>query len=78
MADLVIVSMHEKGFPQGDLYLGHGDTPPMEFEALGLSPDAWFSLKRGQPIDAARQHAKKLWPDAKIVEADDGEDDEEE
>jgi hypothetical protein len=62
--DLVIISMHEKGFPQADFYYGHGETPAAEFEALGCTPDAYFSLSKCQPIEAAKAKAAAKWAGA--------------
>lgn len=73
--DLVIISMHEKDFPQGDLHFGHGDTPACEFNCLGRSADGWFSLARGDTLEMAREHARKQWPSANIVDAETEEDD---
>lgn len=76
--DLVIISMHEKGFPQGDLHIGHGDTPADEFNCLGRAADGWFSLNRGATLEMARAHARKLYPEANIVDAKTDEDDDDE
>lgn len=75
--DLAIVSMHEKGFPQGDFYEGCGDMPAMEFEALGMAPDDFFTLKRGDTLASAMEFARQRWPTAKVVEADEDEDESE-
>ena len=77
MTDLVIVSMHEKGFPQADFYEGCGDMGAMEFGALGKAPDGFFTMRRGDSLDAAKAKAAEHWPSAKIVEADDEEEDDE-
>lgn len=69
--DLVVVSMHERGFPQGDLYCGCGDMGPSEFEALGTVPDSFFTLARGRTIEDAVAHARGRWPEALVVVADD-------
>lgn len=76
MTDLVIVSMHEKGFPQGDLYIDCGDMPIEEFNELGAVPDGWFSLNKGMTLEDARAEATKRYPGAKIVDAEDEDDDE--
>ena len=47
MTDLVIISKHDKGFWQANLYVDAWEIPPSEFEAMGLSPDGFFTLKRG-------------------------------
>lgn len=77
MTDLVIVSMHEKGFPQADFYAEAADMPTWEFEATGMAPDDFFTLGRGNTIDEAIDQARVRWPDAKIVQAaeDEEEDD---
>lgn len=68
-ADLAIVSMHEKGFPMGDLYLGQGRVDATVFNNMGLSPDSWFSLKRGDTLEMAADHARAIWPNALVVPA---------
>lgn len=78
MTDLVIVSMHEKGFPQADMYRDVAEMPAWEFEATGMAPDDFFTLKRGDTLADAMTKASERWPGAKIVEADDGDNDEEE
>lgn len=76
MTDLVIVSMHENGFPQADLYHDAGSIDASEFERLGLSPDGFFTMKRGDTLEATWRKAREKWPDAKIVEGEsDDEDD---
>lgn len=67
--DLAIVSMHEKGFPQGDLYEGCGEMGSMEFEALGKSPDDFFTMVRGSTIEDARAYAQRRWLTARVVDA---------
>lgn len=78
--DLVIVSMHEKGFPQADYYQGCGDMDAIEFRCLGKSPDGFFTMKRGDTLEAAFDKARKEWPAALIVpgETDDDEVEDEE
>lgn len=75
MVDLVIVSMNAKGFPQADCYIDCGDMDANEFSCLGLSPDSFFTMRRGDTLDAAFAKARQEWPDAKIVPAEDEEDD---
>ena len=72
---LVIVSMHEKGFPTADFYFGLGAMPADEFEQLGAAPDMWFSMHKGDTLEAAKTKAAAKWPEAKIVVCED--DDEE-
>lgn len=78
MSDLAIVSMHEKGFPMVDLYVGYGETDPMEFEAISPSPDSYFTMKRGNTLEAAFAKAQHEWPDAKAVYAAEDDDDNDE
>jgi hypothetical protein len=73
MKDLVIVSMHEKGFPQADYYQGFGDMPMDEFNSLGCAPDAFFTMSKCQPIEAAKAKAAAQWPNSVIVEGADEE-----
>lgn len=76
MVDLVILSMHVKGFPQADFYAGHGEMESSEHEAIGASPDDFITLVRGATLDDAWNAAEKRWPSARIVNAiDDGEED---
>ena len=72
--DLAIISRHEKGFWQGDLYL---DAPQEGMEEMGLAPDAFFTLTALASEDDARRRAAELWPTAKIVVAEDDEDEDE-
>jgi hypothetical protein len=74
--DLAVVSMHEKGFPQGDLYLGFAGIDAMEFERLGAAPDAFFTMKKGDTLEQAAEKALQLWPTAIVVPAADDEDEE--
>ena len=76
--DLVIVSMHERGFPQADIYHGAATMDPTEFRCCGMSPDGFFTLSRGQTIEDAKAEAKKEWPSAIIVEAETDDEDHEE
>jgi hypothetical protein len=69
--DLVIVSMHEKDFPQADMYRFCGGMDAAEFEALGCAPDDFFTMKRGDSLSMAQSLAAIRWPGAKIVIADD-------
>lgn len=71
MTDLVIISMHEKGFPQADMYADCGDMAADEFEAIGNAPDDFFTLRKGDTLEAAWRMARNRWPSAKIVEAAD-------
>lgn len=73
-ADLVIVSMHEKGFPSADLYIGTNWDDDLE----GVCPDGFFTMKRGDTIEAAVAKAKEKWPDARVMIAEEPENDDEE
>lgn len=77
MRDLVIVSMHEKGFPQADFYADAGDISADEFNMLGISPDSFFTMKRGETLEAAFAKARKKWPGANVMAAEPEEDDDE-
>jgi hypothetical protein len=75
MPDLVIVSMHENGFPIADLYRDCGDMPADEFERLGMAPDGFFTMKKGDSLNQAIAKAKDKWPEAVVCLAgDDGDD----
>lgn len=74
MSDLVVISMHQKGFPSADFYRGEGEGLPNLWEDEP-APDAFFTLKRGDTLQAAFMKAKQKWPDAVIVFAPDEEDD---
>lgn len=74
MSDLVVISMHGKGFPSADLYRDEGDGLP-NFLEDDRTPDGFFTLKRGDTLQAAFMKAKQKWPDAVIVFAPDEEDD---
>lgn len=77
MSDLVILSMHDHGYPQADMYQGCGEMPAIEFEALGMAPDDFFTLRRIDTIADAWTKARERWPGAKIVEAADEADEDE-
>jgi hypothetical protein len=78
MADLVIVSMHEKGFPQADMYRDASEIPAREFEAFGRSPDDFFTMSKGNAPHDAVVKAKERWPGAFVVTVLDDPDDEDE
>jgi hypothetical protein len=76
--DLVLLSMHEKGFWQADLYLNGCDIPAGEWEAIGPSPDEFMTMKKGTTLLDAMHRAGAKWPQARIdlaAEADDEDDD---
>lgn len=58
-ADLVIVSMHERGFPQADLYLGMAKYSATEFLAISPSADSFFTMKTGDTLEMAIEKARK-------------------
>lgn len=64
--DLVIISKHEKGFWQADLYLEGCGIPADEWELIGPVPDGFFTMKRGQTMLEAMHKAKEKWPNARI------------
>lgn len=74
MGDLAVISRHEKGFWQGDLYVDASHLSGDEMEQMGLAPDAFFTLGRGSTEDEARIASVKAWPAAVVVVADDEED----
>ena len=71
---LVIVSMHEKGFPSADLYVETNWDDDLE----GVAPDGFFTMKRGDSLDAAVAKAKDKWPGARVMIAEESENDDEE
>lgn len=74
--DLVIVSMHVKGFPQADFYAGHGEMASDEHERIGASPDDFITLIRGSTIEDAERAAERRWPGSRIVRGRDDDDEE--
>lgn len=74
--DLVIVSMHEKGFPQADIYMGMAKYDARQFRCIAPSPDGFFTMKRGATIEQAFDKARAKWPNAMIVPAEVEDDDE--
>ena len=64
--DLVLISMHEKGFWQADLYLNGLEIPAGEWEAVGPSPDSFLTMKMGATILDAMHKATNRWPNARI------------
>lgn len=65
--DLAVVSMHEKGFPQADLYVLANADDDLE----GETPDDFFTMKRGDTIEMACGRAKEKWFGATVVIAED-------
>ncbi|MCK9549148.1 hypothetical protein [Aquamicrobium sp.] len=64
-ADVVVVSFHEKGFWQGDLYVDARDWDDHDW-SNGAVPDGFFTMKRGCTEDEAVAKAEKTWPGARI------------
>ena len=64
--DLVIISKHEKGFWQADLYFDGTSIPINEWESGGVVPDGFFTMKRGQTMQDAIHRAREKWPSARI------------
>lgn len=64
MADMIVVSMHEKGFPCADLYRDVGEWDEDDWE--GACPDAFFTMKRGDTLEQAAARAKMKWPNADV------------
>ena len=75
MRDLTIISMHEKGFPMADLYVGFGEIDHYEFEEISPVPDAFFTMKTCNTLQEAFDKAKAKWPKAVIVYATEEEED---
>lgn len=74
--DIVLISMHEKGFWQADLYLNGCELPAGDWAAIGPSPDEFITLKKGATMLDAMHKARVRWPLARIdlAAAVDGED----
>ena len=68
MKDYAIISMHEKGFWQIDLYWSL-EEPPSE----GDVPDHFKTCKTGDPIDVAKDWAKAWYPNAEVLITEDDE-----
>lgn len=72
MPDMIVVSMHEKGFPCADLYRCVDGWDENDWD--GAVPDAFFTMKRGDTLEQAAARAKMKWPGADVQichEADD-------
>jgi hypothetical protein len=71
MSDIVIISLHERGFWCADFWQGYGDVPADEFEQIAPSPDGYLS----RPTMAeAESDARMTWPEARIEFAQEDED----
>jgi hypothetical protein len=66
MKDYAIISLHEKGFWQVDVYWKM-EEPPVE----GDSPDHFKTCKIGEDIGRAKEWAKNWYPNAEILIAED-------
>jgi hypothetical protein len=66
--DVAIVSLHEKGFWQADLFCGAAEWDHWDWMD-GTPPDAHFTLKVGQTREDAFARAREKWPGAR---AEDG------
>jgi hypothetical protein len=77
VADLAIVSLHEKGFWQADLYHDASHLRGDEMEQMGLCPDAFCTFKRGGNVEEASIWVKANWPQAEVKVVEEIEDDEE-
>ena len=75
MADVAVISFHEKGFWQGDLYKDASEWTWHEWEN-GAVPDDFFTMRKDNNLSDAKTFAKSRWPDAEIREAAEDEEDE--
>jgi hypothetical protein len=66
MSDLVIISEHEKGFWQADMYRNGSEIAPSDFEQMGLAPDDFFTMRSGQSALDTMHKAQTRWPGALI------------
>lgn len=73
MRDVVVISLHEKGFWQADLYRDASELENEQWD--GLSPDAYLTRKRGGDMQDAIAKASSFWPGAEIRIAQDEDDD---
>ena len=65
--DIAIVSMHEKGFPNADLYIGVNCDDDLE----GVVPDGFFTMKRGDTLEMAGIRASEKWPGVRVMVVED-------
>lgn len=77
MADVVVVSFHEKGFWQADYYRDASEWDRFDWSS-GHVPDGFFTMKSDPSVnlDDCKRKAAETWPGADIREA--AEDDEDE
>lgn len=73
MKDFAVISLHEKGFWQVDVYWKL-EQPPEE----GDTPDHFKTCKIGEPIDVALQWCKEWCAGAEVLIADDEDESDEE
>ena len=62
--DVAVISDHEKGFFQGDLYLGASDWDWHDWD--GASPDSFFTTTKTCSLEDAKKSAIKFWPNAEV------------
>lgn len=74
--DLVVVSLHERGFWQADLYVDCAQYSGHDMELMGLAPDGFATFSMGGSREDAIERARTEWPDAELRVAEDDEDDE--
>lgn len=74
--DLVVVSLHEKGFWMADLYIGM-NAPPDPRDWNDAAPDDFITMSVGGQPEQCVVRARVKWPGARIEfgVADDDEDD---
>lgn len=68
MSAVAVISFHEKGFFQADLYRNASGWERADWDA-GHSPDAFFTMKKGDNLSAAMSRAREKWPDCDVREA---------
>lgn len=74
MADVVVISLDERGFWHADLYRDASDWDNDDWDQ-GKCPDCFFTTKIGTSLAEVRGRAASLWPDAEIREAQEDEED---
>lgn len=67
MADVAVISQHERGFWQADLYLGAAEWTVDEWES-GCAPDDFCTAPTRGEVEA---EAKRAWPGAALRDAAD-------
>jgi hypothetical protein len=73
--DTALVTLHEKGFWQADLFCGAVDWDDRDWED-GTPPDDFFTLKVGQSMEDAFARAREKWPGVQVSEGCEVEEDE--